>query len=86
MFSGFSIPLLSGSTWYGKEEEEIRIKKAIRRLSINKAESSGFWGRKLKTLIASQCRNGKFGSKGYWGSTVCLILLSSQKIISMLSR
>jgi hypothetical protein len=45
---GFTLVL--GSSWHCKEKEEIRIKKAVCKLSINKAKSSWFWGWELKAM------------------------------------
>lgn len=38
---------ITGSSWYRKEEEKIRIKEAVRWPGINKAKSSWFWGWEL---------------------------------------
>lgn len=55
----FDVFILShelGSSWYCKKKEEIRVKKAVCRLSINKAKSSWFRGKELGTQIRGTAR------------------------------
>lgn len=50
--------LVLGSSWYRKEEEKIRIKEAVCRLSIGKAKPSWLWFWELEHKSVSTAKNG----------------------------